>query len=337
MSRFFTEKMPSWTRKRAFVAVRLLAGIALLALLISRMDLARFFESTCKSSLWLLAAATGIVGLRMFLAAERWRLASGPAARGLSIGRFFSWYMEANFFNIFLPSQGGDLVRAWRFGAAKGDGAVGLSSVVAERMLGLAGTVLLALCGVLLSPPAKSLPGATPSIFVSVLLTVFGFVLLFHPSASRGVVRFSRRMGWQKASEFACRFSQAFAALARRPMVLIGILFYSIAVQLAGILAIYLIGIAISIPISFSYYLLAVPVVWLAVMIPVSLNGIGTREAANIAILGAVGVAAESALLLSVIWSGQLLLLGLIGAGFHVALTAAEAKPKPRPAGDSSI
>ena len=78
---------------------------------------------------------------------------------------------------MFLPTQGGDLVRAWRFAAVKGDGAVGISSVVAERVLGLAGTVLLAACGVSLSPQARSLPGATTSIVLSIGFTIAAFAV----------------------------------------------------------------------------------------------------------------------------------------------------------------
>jgi glycosyltransferase 2 family protein len=314
------------TKDSKFLWIRLTVGLMVLAVVLARINVASLLESAHRCSPWLLIVATISMSMNLLIAAKRWKLACGNSTLRTSYWRFYAWYMEAAFFNIFLPSQGGDLMRIWRLADSISDGALAMSTVLAERVLGLAAMIFLAGAGLLFSDHGTLIPGIRLSFLMVATATAIGFACLFHPALSRIVIRFCIQRKWLKAAEFINKCAGVMATLAKRPGALAGIVLYSWAMQLTTVTAVYLIGRSIFINIPFVYYLVVVPIVWVAVMVPVSLNGIGTREAANVALFGTVGVPAETALLLSIIWSGQIFLIGLIGGFFHLWLTAAKSK-----------
>lgn len=310
-----------------FLAIRLGVGVIVLAVLVARLDLANLMESARRSLPWLLVITSLMVASKLLIAAKRWQLACGGRAEKGSYWRFYAWYMEGAFFNIFVPSQGGDAVRAWRLAARTGDGALAMSTVIAERVLGLVAMIILAGTGLLLYNHGSLMPGIGFSFLSAAAVLAVVLACLFHHGLNRMLIRFLIEKKWSKPAGFINRCADAFAVLSQRPGILAGIVLYSWAMQLTDITAIYLTGLAISISVPFTYCLLVVPIVWMVVMIPVTLNGLGTREAANIILFGAIGISAESALLLSVIWFGQMFLLGLLGGFFHLWLTFKETKP----------
>jgi len=316
-------------RDTKFLGIRLAVGLIVLTALFIRLDLGNLLESAQRCLPWFLIIAALGMFANLLIAARRWKFACGKLSAGISYWRFYAWYMEAAFFNIFLPSQGGDLIRIWRMAARKNDGALAMSTVLAERVLGLAAMIIMVGIGFLCSEQEGFIPGIRRSFLIAAAASVIGFSCLLHPAFSNILIHFCIQRKWQKTADFLKKCADVFAMLAKRPWALVGIVLYSWAMQLAAIMSIYLISRAIFITIPFAYFLVAVPIVWLVVMVPVSFNGIGTREAANIVLFGAMGVPSESALLLSVIWSGQLFLIGLIGGFFHLWLTANESKIEP--------
>lgn len=60
-----------------------------------------------------------------------------------------------------------------------------------------------------------------------------------------------------------------------------------------------------------------VPLVALAVVLPISINGVGVRENARRA-LGPHGVAAESAVAVGLLWLASQIVTGLIGGGLFL-------------------
>jgi glycosyltransferase 2 family protein len=92
----------------------------------------------------------------------------------------------------------------------------------------------------------------------------------------------------------------------------------SLVLQAAQVIQIWLVGLALEVPMPAVYYWILVPVVSLLTLAPVSINGIGVREASTVLLLAPVGVASGTALTLVFLWFAAFTLANLPGLGFYL-------------------
>src|SRR5208282_2195634 len=92
----------------------------------------------------------------------------------------------------------------------------------------------------------------------------------------------------------------------------------SIIVQATGVAQVWLIGRAIHAPVPASYYWILVPMVSLATLLPVSLNGMGVREGSSVLLLAPLGISTGTALSLAFLWFLAGVVASLAGAGFYL-------------------
>jgi uncharacterized membrane protein YbhN (UPF0104 family) len=83
----------------------------------------------------------------------------------------------------------------------------------------------------------------------------------------------------------------------------------SAGVQVLRVLQAYLLGISLGIPTPVSAYFVVIPLILLIMLLPITVNGIGTSQAAFIWCFGAMGVGRPEAFALSVLFVA----LGVVG------------------------
>ena len=85
----------------------------------------------------------------------------------------------------------------------------------------------------------------------------------------------------------------------------------------------YFIGISVGINISFFYFLLFMPIATFVGQIPITINGLGTREAVMISLFGLLGISATKIFSMSII---NLIINGIVPAmiGFILIITQSE-------------
>jgi uncharacterized membrane protein YbhN (UPF0104 family) len=92
----------------------------------------------------------------------------------------------------------------------------------------------------------------------------------------------------------------------------------SVVVQLANILIVWLIGLALNLSVPGSYYLILVPTVTLLTLVPISLNGMGVREGGMAIFLAPLGVDPGTAITLAFLWFVAFVLPSLGGVFFYL-------------------
>jgi uncharacterized membrane protein YbhN (UPF0104 family) len=92
------------------------------------------------------------------------------------------------------------------------------------------------------------------------------------------------------------------------PLALVGIL-----THLNLVLAAALLGSALSLPLSFPDYLAFIPLVTVAMILPISLSGWGVREGVLVALLGTVSIPAQNALAFSLLFGACVAVSSLPG------------------------
>jgi len=275
-----------------------------------------------------------LAAFALFLATQgvsalRWQWLARPLGFREPVGRFAALYFVGMFFNLLLPtSVGGDAVRAIYLNAGSGRRTAALLSVLLDRLSGL--LVLLALACV----AAAAYPLALP---LWVGLAVGGaaggalLCLAILPASTRLLARLDatgtrrRHMVLAKVRHVAVSLHEAFALFARRPRLVIASAFLSLLVQITGVIQVWLIGLAVGLDVPIGVFGVAVPMVALLTLLPVSVSGMGVREAGMVLFLQPAGVAVGPAVTVAFLWFCVQTAGGLCGA--VVYLFTGNAKP----------
>jgi uncharacterized protein (TIRG00374 family) len=306
------------TRSNTFKLVRLLVSAGLIAFLLYRLDLKEVgAHLRGLAVLPLCLAALADFGV-ILVNSLRWRVLL--AARGMrsSQARLLYYYLVGNFFSAFLPTAvGGDVVRVVGLSAGSRRRADVFASVLVERLLGFFVLLPLGLCAI----PFIRRGQVDWSLIVTVwalagLFFLAAFVLMLRPVARRIIKvidpllrplgRFRVRERIERAYEAVVSYKCCRAALIQ------GFLISAVS-RLLWIAGCYLVARAFSIDLGFASLLLVVPIVELARMIPISISGIGVREATFVALLGRFGVDGTLAFTYSVVVYLVFMLFALIG------------------------
>jgi glycosyltransferase 2 family protein len=306
------------SRARAILVPLLKAGVslALLALLFSKVDVARLWTVARTASLpWLAAALALYLGM-ILVSAWRWGLLLRAQAIPFSFGGLTASFLVATFFNNFLPSNiGGDVIRIADTAAAAGSKTIAATVVLIDRGLGLLGLVLVAALGASAGLGPASVGPVGPALLwagfgvgamlaTPALLMPEGFTRILHPL---------RIVNPEWVDERLERLTAALSRFKESPGSLASCFAGAVAVQ--GLLVAFYLAIAHSllIPISFAQLAVVVPISFIVQMLPVSMNGFGVREATFGLYFTRLGLPLESALLVSFIGAALVLLFSLSG------------------------
>jgi uncharacterized membrane protein YbhN (UPF0104 family) len=243
-----------WLGKNRQTIIRVLGSLLALALLIILLEEegdGELFSALRRVSIGYFLAALGVLFISRLFAAARWHILLQSAGIEISFLRSLLLTFTGNFSSNFLPTTiGGDVVRlagAMQFGY---DRAICLASLVADRLMGLAGMAL-------------ALP--------------LGLVPIF--SLNSGVSHaFALSALFQKGLDFAKRTLASFSIWMKRPLALGASLFAALGNMVFIYLAIYLLLLGIGRPAS--YWLVAgmYTLTYFVTLVPISINGLGVQE-----------------------------------------------------------
>lgn len=297
---------------RVGLALKLLVSLVLLLWFVWRIDASRLAE-LASALRWEYAVPLVLLGFfRVWVSALRFRWLSAGSSR-LGMAPLMEQYFVAAYFNNLLPSSlGGDFVRLFMLahsGLAKRIGGV---LILIERSVGAVALLALAAIGV----STYDVPGELR--FAVLLLTAGAAVLiLFFMALPELPRRLAKRRSWDASFE-------TLTAVGRRPGLLAGVFGLSLVLQVASIAVSWVVARALAIDVPLSAFIAVVPLVWLVTMLPISIGGIGLREASFAYLLGTVGVSTEASLLISLGTFGSLLLNGAVGGLLLATRTAHE-------------
>jgi hypothetical protein len=277
------------------ITLQVLVSGAVLAYLIWQIDLRKTIDLIASSNGWYLLGAYVILLATTVGMAWRWQMLL--ASKGLH--EPLSWLTKLYFMGyaagqVLPTSIGGDTVRiaahARRRPDAKGEAA---GAVLMERVVGSAGTLVLVAIGLLLAIGRYN--NIRELVILEVALSA-GLVLAL-------AIMFSRRTNaWLQERGGTRRLARGFRALwdalhgyRSQPRALLLVLGATVVLQFIRIISIWLCGEAVGVDVSPLVYVILGPLLFLVMLVPFTINGLGVREAFFIAFLGRFGVDADAA------------------------------------------
>jgi uncharacterized protein (TIRG00374 family) len=317
-------------KRSLLVAAKAAVTLALLGWLIHRADMARIVGALSRASPAWVAAAFALHGVGLLLSAVRWRMLLAAQGAEASLPFLSGSLLTGIFFNNFLPSTvGGDLMRARDTAGLAGSGTRALAVVLVERSSGIFALGFFALAAPLAGGFAAGAGARVAWASTGALLAGFaGFLLLLRPGAlGRLRALLERREGAVRLQggepgrvlTRAEHLLSTLEAFSRRPGVLRATFVLALLLQANVIVHYACIARALGLAVPPQAFLLIVPAATVLLLLPVSINGIGAREAVFAWFLGRYGVPVAEAVAFSWIAYGLVLVQGLLGGLLYAA------------------
>ena len=292
------------------------ASLALLGLLFYRTDGGELKRLVASIDWRFLAGGLACVTAGLVLSSYKWQRILRVDGIRCSLSELVKLYLIGTFFNNFLPTSiGGDAVRAYYVSRDFGNPAAAVSSILTERVSGLAVLILL--------PVVAFYPSAVfiPSGLTGILTGSLALVVLLAGAFMLPVVR--RSCGKFLPLKVGIEVERIAGAIGRYLSdirTLSVIIFCSVLFNVLVVLSAWMVAGAIGLDLRMIDLMVVVPLIVLLTLIPVSLNGLGLREGGFIYFMSDLGVKNAEALSFSLLHYLLILVLSSVGGilfGFY--------------------
>ena len=303
-------------KARRWISAGLKVGVTVvgMALVLRNLDLNLMIQIIKDTDLFWMLVGVLLMVLSLVIRAFRWHILLLGVGSSMEFSRLVELYLVGSFFNAFLPSGlGGDVVRAAE-AAQDVDSSIAVSTVLFDRLTGL--LALFAMALVVL--PFR------PDDFPQNLATAIGVICIV--GLLTGIALIDGRLLWQllhrlpapiktAGDDFLNRFALAVNKTSWRVLgsaLLVSVLFNLIQVGWWAST-----GKALGLSIPFSYFLLVVPIMSLALLVP-SIGGLGVREYLAPALFRGAAVLPVEAVALTLLVFGLERAASLLGAPVYI-------------------
>ena len=291
-------------KKASIILVKVVVTAILVKWIINSIDF-KSFTNIINTITWPFIVVIIIVSfVDMAVAALRWKVLMRPFKPSFSYIHLLYLSLVAHCYNMLAPGNiAGDVVRAIKTSAA---------AVFLDRLIGMLGLVVIVLCGIIFSYTMLSELGLMKYIILVTFILSLISVSILSRRVTRRFIWISNLLGslYEKIKDVVVSIQlyrncyreiiEAFAA--------------TIGSHLLMITTVYLISRAIGCNAAYFHCLLFVPVIGLISSLPITIGGLGLREASYILLFTQVGATKEQALGMSLIYFMLLFVWAILGA-----------------------
>ncbi|MEP6915115.1 MAG: lysylphosphatidylglycerol synthase transmembrane domain-containing protein, partial [Acidobacteriota bacterium] len=219
-------------------------------------------------------------------------------------------FFVSSFVSNFVPSVAADMYRAYALARHDVRLAESTASVLMDRMLGVLSMVIVGLCAL---PVARDLAvqrGLIAGLVIASAACAAGAVMVFSESAAGAAMRIVAMVPSAALRRMAAALTDAVRRYARHHAELVRVLIMSVLVQAIRVLQAWCLGEALGIQLPLVLYFAFVPVILLIMQLPITINGLGTTQAAFAGFFAGSGAREAPVVALSVLF----LVLGVVGS-----------------------
>jgi hypothetical protein len=178
-----------------------------------------------------------------------------------------------------------------------------------DRVMGVWSLFLIALPGLVLTDVARRDAGILTAMAITAVGCTAAAALLFNRHAASAARTLLAVVPWPRARQAAARLLESVRRYADHRGVLVNVTLSSLAVQAIRVTQSYCIGVALGISVPLSMYFALIPIILIILLVPVTINGLGTAQLAFVWLFGEIGVPGAEAFTLSVLAVS----LGIVG------------------------
>ncbi len=281
------------------IALQVAVSLAVLAILLVQIDVSRTVDLVRASDLAPLGLALAIFVATTWLMAWRWQLLLRSKGIDEPIGWLTRLYFVSYAAGQVLPTAvGGDAVRIVEHARRRPDvRAEAAGAVLLERVVGATATLVLVALGLAVAAGRYDDVALLVWVELAGVAIIAAVAFLLFSRRTRRVLEtrvfpLGRRIRVEAPLE---RVHAALHGYREERGALCVVLGLTLAAQLARMMAIWLCGEAVGLDLSPLVYVIFGPLLFLVMLVPFTINGLGVREAFFVAFLGRFGIDVDAA------------------------------------------
>jgi glycosyltransferase 2 family protein len=304
------------SRKAGITALKVAMTGLLLYLFIHRTDFHGVMAALSKLGIGLIVALACLNVLGVFISAYKWGMLLPDAKfTGLLVACFASYYIA-----LLLPGQvAQEAAKAYYLSLWKAQRLhLIAASVVVDKIISIIGLLIVGCIGLAFGE-TRLPPSLTGLFLISIVFaTVALFSLRAHWIYSR-TCRFlagleNRFPKHKRVLGGLSRLFEAWHIYSKNLRLLAGNVVVAVSYQFVGVLMFYLLSRELKLTIGFFDWSWIVGALTLALLLPLTIGGLGIREGTLISILGLYGYSSETAIALSLVAFSFVIMVAIIGA-----------------------
>ncbi len=304
--------------------MKLTVSVGILLFLFYKIDIVKTGQAILATDPFYYGAAIFLSLFFLIVASIKFRILLMAGNIEVGIKKIYVINLISMFYTLFLPGDvGGALARFYKFTDQRKEAAFVLASIVVDRLTAVGSQALVGMIALLIAGPTGFGGDSVMILLVSsmALLSTILILLISHSFAD-----LLRRIFTMLFSGFTpVIIKRAFSSLwhaietfqANRP-ALLKAMFLSIIFQATIVAMNYLLIKAMGLDLSFIEIAWVVSVATLLQLLPITIAGLGLREAALIILLGYYGISQDIAMAYSILIFSVLIVFGLLGGALEL-------------------
>lgn len=322
-------------KKQLFLFLKIAFSSTLMFILYRRIPLEELKEVMGSLDYFYFLPICLLLFVNTVLSALKWRLFLAADGVDLPLSTLTMTYLIGSFYNLFLPSNiGGDSYRIYDIAQKSRDSVRSAASVFADRFSGFLALVSLSLISSVLVAHEfdNFLFFLAPLMIFLLMLAVL--IALVKEKPVRTLLNLTRLNRFPLLVKLTEKFFLSFQCYGADRGLLAQVMLISFVFQLSVIFIVQLLALSLHASVSFFYFSAFVPLITLMEALPVSVFGLGLRDAGYVFFFGWVGMTDIQTRSLALLFLGTSMGYSLIGGLVYLIrlLTSRPASPADSPA-----
>lgn len=285
----------------------------LLAYLLKTLPIEDMWQQLLQLSPTALSGSFLIFSLSNILFAVAWAVTLNLLGFGLPVQTVCKLFFQSLFMNNFVSFVGGDSLRIYQVGRANSRLLEATLSVIISRIVMLYAILLLA--GILTWSLANDVGWSkqVQNLGAGLTLLLLFAIPFLSVLSKKPITSPTTQIKTRWVAELIDKFNAVRQKLKGHEFRLLLVLLISILAQLMSAWAVWVLALAMNMPVSWWQLFLFLSVIGVALILPFSFNGIGIREVGLVGLLTSIEVDASQAFALSISTSLLVVVTSLIG------------------------
>jgi len=309
------------TRNIVLIIIKFIFSLLFLLILFKKIDLNELLRIYISANLvyFILAALISLLNVSI-IGAYRWKILLLKKSNMIEFKNLARLSIIARSLNTLIPGNFmGDIIRGLKFskiGITKG---FSMASVLMDRFIALVSFIFLSFFGFVLNFKILHSSELLKYYVIVVALSIIIMILLLR---SNIFLFYSKKL--KEASliflNYVAVIFESLSLYKDKINIVLRSLLVSVISGLLTVSIFFLLGKALSLSISFYFFILVVPLITVVSMVPVTVGGLGIREYASVLLFSLTGISKIEALSISLMFFVIMLIDSIIGLLFYFSM-----------------
>ena len=271
--------------------IKALVSLGFISYVVMKVNWTDVLSDIKRVSWWQAILYIVVLTIGMIISSYKWKLLADCKKFKLSLFEYFKFYLSGTFINNFMPSfVGGDAYKAYQVGRADGRYTEATSTVVIDRITGVAGAMMLAIFFSILNIREVVHSKVLIIVNIIILISLFSDFII----AAMKKSDFWKRMARRFIPERICHLIREIYSYGDNRKIMKKAILLAMVYDIIGIALVnYVLFWSLGIRINILDYLSVIFLTSIVASVPVSINNIGIKEWSYIAFFGVFGIASS--------------------------------------------